>query len=253
MFPIRDHNPSGRRPFVTWALVAINVTVFLGSWLSMSERDLAWFFYTWGVVPGVVTGAIPEGYTPNAGPITLVTSMFLHGGWMHLAGNMLFLWVFGDNIEDELGSVRFLGFYLLAGLAAAGLQIAADPDSQIPMVGASGAIAGVLGGYILMFPRAKVDVLFIFIIFFKVVPIRASIVLGIWFALQLVGGFNTPSDQGGVAYWAHAGGFLAGVVLLVPVLAARGGTAYWARTGGAPPHPETQYTRSRIPVVVKRG
>jgi membrane associated rhomboid family serine protease len=246
MFPIRDHNPSGRRPYVTWALVAINVAVFLGYWLTIpNEIRLAWFFHTWGVVPvRAVNGVALE---------TLVTSMFLHGGWMHLGGNMLFLWVFGDNIEDELGPVRFLGFYLLAGLAAAGLQVAAEPGSRIPMVGASGAIAGVLGGYLLMFPRARVDVLFFFVVFFKIWPIKAWIVLGVWFGLQLLGGFNTPSDQGGVAYWAHIGGFAAGVVLMAPVLMARGGTAYWARTHGVPPHPETQYTQSRIPVVVRRG
>jgi membrane associated rhomboid family serine protease len=178
--------------------------------------------------------------------------MFLHGGWMHLIGNMLFLWVFGDNVEDEMGHARFAGFYLLAGLAAAALQIASDPLSSIPMVGASGAIAGVLGGYLLLFPRARIDVLFIFIVIFKVFPIPAWIVLGLWFGLQLLGGFNTPSDQGGVAYWAHAGGFVAGIALMLPLWRSRGGRGYWNRTHGVPPHPETQYTRSRIPAVVRR-
>jgi membrane associated rhomboid family serine protease len=245
MFPIRDHNPSGRTPYVTYALVVINVVVFLGYWLTIqSDMALYRFFIDWGTVPLLVTNG--ENWHG------LITAMFLHGGWMHLIGNMLFLWVFGDNIEDEMGHARFLGFYLLAGLAAAGLQIAAEPASRIPMVGASGAIAGVLGGYLLMFPRARIDVLFIFIIIFKVFPIPAWIVLGVWFALQLLGGFNTPSDEGGVAYLAHVGGFLAGAALMVPVWRSRGGRGYWSRTHGHPPHPETQYTRSRIPAVVRR-
>lgn len=245
MFPIRDHNPSGRLPVVTYALVVINIGVFLAYWLSIqSDSGLYRFFIEWGTVPLLVS----NGQNWHG----LVTAMFLHGGWLHLAGNMLFLWVFGDNIEDELGPVRFLGFYLLAGLAAAGLQIAADPYSRIPMVGASGAIAGVLGGYLLLFPKARVDVLFIFIIIFKVFPIPAWIVLGVWFGLQLLGGFNTPSGEGGVAHWAHAGGFVAGLALMLPVWLARGGPAFWTRTRGVPPHPETQYTQSRIPAVVRR-
>jgi membrane associated rhomboid family serine protease len=253
MFPIRDHNPSGRTPYVTYALVVINAAVFLAYWFGLpTDRQVNWFFYTWGVVPAALFTELPAGYPPNPGWPTLLTSMFLHGGWMHLIGNMLFLWVFGDNIEDELGHLRFLGFYGLAGIAASALQIVTDPLSPIPMVGASGAIAGVLGGYLLLFPRARIDVLFIFIIIFKVFPIPAWIVLGVWFGLQLLGGFNTPSDQGGVAYWAHAGGFVAGIALMLPLWRGRGGKDYWARTHGHPPHPATQYTRSRIPAVVRR-
>jgi membrane associated rhomboid family serine protease len=253
MFPIRDHNPSGRTPYVTYALVAANILIFLGYWFAMrSDEELGYFFYTWGVVPGVVTGDIPPGATPNIGGAALVTSMFLHGGWAHLIGNMLFLWVFGDNIEDEMGHVPFAGFYLATGIAAAALQIMAEPGSEIPMVGASGAIAGVLGGYILMFPRARVDILFIFIIIFRVIPIPAWIVLGFWFGLQIFGGFNTPSDQGGVAYWAHAGGFVAGIVLAFPLWARRGAAAFWARNDGHPPHPGTDYSKSTIPLVRRR-
>ncbi len=247
MFPIRDHNPSGGRPFVTLLLIAVNVAVFLAYWLGLpSEWAVQRFLFDWGLVPQVVTsGRRIE---------TLVTSMFLHGGWMHLIGNMWFLWLFGDNMEDQLGHLRFAGFYLLAGLAAAALQIAADPGSGLPMVGASGAIAGVMGGYLLLFPKARVDVLFIFLIFFRVFPIPAWIVLGFWFGAQLVSGAVTPSDAGGVAYWAHAGGFLGGLVLTLPALIARGGRGYWQRTAGHPAHPAAEYklSRSAIPRVPRR-
>jgi membrane associated rhomboid family serine protease len=246
MFPIRDHNPSGRTPYVTITLIVINVLVFLGYFLSMSEFQLNGFFFNWGLIPARLK--FGEGYE------TILTSMFLHGGWMHLFGNMLFLWIYGDNLEDRFGHFGFLLFYLAAGFAAAGLQIYADVDSRIPMVGASGAIAGVMGGYLLLFPRAKVDVLFIFIIFFRIFAIRAWIVLGIWFAIQLVFGVSTPSDGGGVAYWAHAGGFMAGLLLTVPLWLRLGGQRFWAVTHGHPPHPETQFEASRsiVPVIPRR-
>ncbi len=247
MFPIRDHNPSGRTPYVTWALIAANVAIFLLYWPFLTTEIEAWqFFVTWGVTPlRVVHGE---------GLHTLVTSMFLHGGWMHLLGNMLFLFIFGDNLEEALGHVGFLAAYLAAGLAAAGLQIAADPRSMVPMVGASGAIAGVLGGYLLLFPKARVDVLLIFVVFFRIIPVPAWIVLGLWFGLQIVGGLNTPSDAGGVAYWAHAGGFVAGILLTLPLWLRRGGPAFWSRTHGTPPHPEARYVLSRtsIPPVRRR-
>lgn len=246
MFPIRDHNPSGKTPFVTIALVAINVLVFLGYYLGMNDYQLGFFFYEWGLVPARVMAG--EGYE------TFVTSMFLHGGWMHLLGNMLFLWIYGDNLEDEMGHLGFFAFYLAAGLAAAGLQTLADLGSVIPMVGASGAIAGVMGGYLLMFPRAKVDVLFIIVIFFRIFAIPAWIVLGVWFAIQIFGGLNTPSDMGGVAYWAHAGGFLAGLALTLPVWLRRGGTGFWQATEGHPRHPETRFhaARSNVPLIRRR-
>lgn len=246
MFPIRDHNPSGRTPYVTIALVAINILVFLGYFLSKNDYQLNVFFGTWGLVP--------DGIMAGKGLDTLVTSMFLHGGWGHLAGNMLFLWIFGDNLEDEMGHVGFLMFYLAAGLAAGAAQIAADTGSQVPMVGASGAIAGVMGGYLLLFPRARVDVLFIFLVFFRIFAIPAWIVLGIWFAVQLFSGVSTPGDAGGVAYWAHAGGFLGGLVLTLPVWLRRGAKGYWQATGGHPPHPETEFqaARSRVPLIARR-
>ena len=138
--------------------------------------------------------------------------MFLHAGWMHLGGNMLFLWIFGDNLEEEMGHLGFLIFYLACGAAAGLAQALPDPGALTPMVGASGAIAGVMGGYLLLFPKARVDVLFIFIIFFRIFAIPAWIVLGIWLALQIFSGVATPTDAGGVAYWAHVGGFVAGLV-----------------------------------------
>ena len=247
MFPIRDHNPSGRRPYVTYALVAANVLVFLGYWLVITDENaLGWFFHTWGLVPAKVMA--------GQGWAGIVTSMFLHGGWMHLFGNMLFLWIFGDNLEDEMGHLPFLGFYLASGLAAAALQVFADPGSGIPMVGASGAIAGVMGGYLLLFPRARVDVLFIFVIFYRIFAIPAWIVLGIWFAIQFFNGFATPTDGGGVAYLAHVGGFIGGLVLTLPVWLRLGGTGFWSRTKGTPPHPVAKYklARSNVPRVPRR-
>ncbi|MFC2966661.1 rhomboid family intramembrane serine protease [Acidimangrovimonas pyrenivorans] len=247
MFPIRDHNPSGRTPYVTYALIAINVVVFLSTWPFITSQLEAYrFFNAWAMIPARVT----SGY----GWETILTSMFIHGGWMHLLGNMLFLWIFGDNMEDGLGHAGFLGFYLVAGLAAALLQIAGDPGSRIPMVGASGAIAGVMGGYLMLFPRARVDVLLIFIIFFRVVILPAWIVLGVWIGLQVFSSLAVTADGGGVAYLAHVGGFAAGLAMTLPIWLRRGGIGYWRRTHGRPPHPQAEYelSKSRIPVVRKR-
>ncbi|MEZ5796215.1 MAG: rhomboid family intramembrane serine protease [Paracoccaceae bacterium] len=246
MFPIRDHNPSGRTPYVTLALIGINVLVFLAFNLALSEPQLMRFVYTWGLVPARV-GA-------GQGLETVITHMFLHGGWMHIIGNLLFLWIFGDNMESEMGHLGFLVFYLASGLAAAGLQFIAEPASTVPMVGASGAIAGVMGGYLLLFPRARVDVLVIFIVFFRIFAFRAWAVLGLWFGMQVFAGLSTPSDQGGVAYWAHIGGFVAGGLLTLPVWRRRGAGAYWQKTEGHPPHPAAQYPlqKTSIPRVGRR-
>lgn len=236
MFPIRDHNPSARTPWVTRVLVAMNVVIFVSYWYGIpNDYALARFFFDWGLVPGLVT--------QGAGWHGFLTSMFLHGGWMHLLGNMLFLWIFGDNMEDVLGHVRFLLFYLAGGVLAALLQVAVEPASPVPMVGASGAIAAVLGGYLLMFPRARVDVLLIIVIFFRIFVIPAWIVLGVWVAFQLFGGFSSAQD--GVAYWAHLGGFAAGVVLALPAWLARGGPAWWDRSRGQPLHPPAPAPVSR--------
>ncbi len=247
MFPIRDHNPSGRTPFVVYALILLNVGIFLSYQPIMSDNyRLAVFFNDWALIPAAVTDGQKF--------IGLFSSMFLHGGWMHLLGNMLFLWIFGDNLEDEMGHLGFLVFYLVAGLAASFTQIIADPDSLIPVVGASGAIAGVMGGYLLLFPRARVDILLILIIFFRIFTIPAWIMLALWFGLQLFNGVLSDPETSGVAHWAHAGGFVAGVVLALPIWMRLGGADFWHRTDGHPPHPETRYrlSQSSIPKVRRR-
>ncbi|MCX7889547.1 MAG: rhomboid family intramembrane serine protease [Rhodobacteraceae bacterium] len=245
MFPIRDHNPSHRTPWVTWALIAINVLIWVaGLAVIPDEGALAAFYEAWALIPAEVTsGRDLHG---------AFTSMFLHASLLHLAGNMLFLWVFGDNLEDQMGHVGFLIFYLAAGLAAAAAHIIPDPSSQIPTVGASGAIAGVMGGYLLLFPRARIDVFFFFVVFFRIIPIPAWLVLGLWFVMQVLGGWGTTLEGGGVAYWAHAGGFVAGFLLALPLWLARGGPDFWQRPHGVPPHPGTVYARSTIPVVPRR-
>ncbi|MBB94087.1 MAG: rhomboid family intramembrane serine protease [Rhodobacteraceae bacterium] len=247
MFPIRDHNPSGRTPYVTYGLILANVAIFfLYSGMLPSEAALNRFFMTWAIVPAEVS--------QGRGWITLVTSMFLHGGLMHLGGNMLFLWIFGDNLEDEMGHMRYLGFYLASGVGAGLIHVLAAPGSAIPTVGASGAIAGVMGGYLLLFPRARVDILVILVIFFKIFPVPAWLMLGLWFVFQFFGGIGADPDAGGVAYWAHAGGFVIGFVLCLPLLWRLGGVAFWMRTHGSPPHPQATYrvSKTRIPKVPRR-
>ncbi len=247
MFPIRDHNPSATTPVATRALIVANVAIFLlGLPAFQSDAALARFYADWALIPARVTA--------GHGLQTFFTSMFLHAGWLHLLGNMLFLWIFGDNLEDTFGHARFLLFYLLCGLAAAGCQIAIDPGSRLPMVGASGAIAGVMGGYLLLFPRARIDLLLVFLVFFRVFVVPAWAVLGLWFVLQAVEGAFSDPAQGGVAYSAHVGGFVAGLVLTLPVWLWRGGPALWRATGGQPPHPAAAYVLrpSTIPRVRRR-
>lgn len=204
MFPIGDDNSARRSaPVVTIALIAINVLVFL---LELQRGDA--FIQQWAFVPGRFSE------DPSGDAVTVLSAMFMHGGWLHLGGNMLYLWIFGDNVEDRFGSIKFLLFYLVAGLAATFAQYAVNPASNIPNVGASGAIAGVLGAYLLMFPKARVDVL----LGRQVVAMPAFIVLGFWVVLQFVSGVGSIADtaqteQGGVAYMAHVGGFVAGLVL----------------------------------------
>ncbi|MCU9850054.1 rhomboid family intramembrane serine protease [Defluviimonas sp. WL0024] len=245
MFPIRDHNPSRRTPYVVYGLIAANIVAFLLQLPHMnSERAMMVFWRDWAMIPAAVT----EGGEVRG----VLTSMFLHAGLMHLAGNMLFLWIFGDNLEDQMGHLGFLAFYLVSGLAAAAAHIAADPGSVVPTVGASGAIGGVLGGYLLLFPRARIDILVIFFVFFRVFALPAWVMLGLWFGMQILGGLGTPSEAGGIAYWAHAGGFAAGMALTLPLWLRRGAAAFWQRTQGRPPHPETQYSPSSIPVIRRR-
>jgi len=247
MFPIRDHNPSERTPYVTYALIAINVVVFLSYWsLFKDPRALNRFFYDWALIPGLLTH---EGAYSG-----LFTMMFLHGGVLHLAGNMLFLWIFGDNIEDKMGHIPYLLFYLTAGIAAGLTQVMAAPNSMVPTVGASGAIAGVMGGYLLLFPKARVDILLIFIVFYRIIAIPAWVMLALWFGLQLFSGIGSNPLTGGVAYWAHLGGFIAGLILTYPLFMRLGGPRFWDQTHGHPPHPEARYryARSHIPKVRRR-
>lgn len=201
MMPLGDDN-SGRRitPVVTYVLIAINVLVFL---LELNNGDA--FVERWAFVPSRFLA------NPLGDSITLFTAMFMHANWLHLLSNMLYLWIFGDNVEDRLGHGLFLGFYILCGLAATFAQLAFNTASNIPNLGASGAIAGILGAYLIMFPRGQVRVL----MGRMIVPMSALIVIGIWFLLQIFSQISTASSQseGGVAYLAHIGGFIAGVIL----------------------------------------
>ena len=213
MFPIGDDNTARRIvPVVTYVLIAINVVVFL---LELQNGDP--FIQNWAFVPARFS------QEPTADLTTVFTAMFMHGGWLHLGGNMLYLWIFGDNVEDRFGHLKFLMFYLAAGIAATFAQYAAMPGSTVPNVGASGAIAGVLGAYILMFPQARVNVL----LGRQVVAMPALVVLGFWIVLQLFSGVGqiayTDADVGGVAYMAHVGGFVAGF-LMAFVFRGRGGS-----------------------------
>ena len=245
MFPIRDHNPSSRTPFVTYALIAANVLVLLYQWtISGSDPTISEFISRWALIPAAVTG--------GAQYRGLFTSMFLHAGLIHLGGNMLFLWIFGDNLEDQMGHFAYLVFYLACGLAAAFAQVAVDPASPVPTVGASGAIAGVMGGYLLMFPRAKVDILVIIVIFFRVFSVPAVLLLGLWFGLQIFGELGNRGATGGVAYFAHIGGFLAGLAFTVPLWLRRGGRGFWQAHQGLPPHPDAAYSPSTIPLIRRR-
>ncbi|GAA6207135.1 rhomboid family intramembrane serine protease [Cognatishimia sp. WU-CL00825] len=247
MFPIRDHNPSGRIPYLTYALIATNVAIFLYTWpLEAQPALLASFYSDWALFPNrVSSGQDFQG---------LFTSMFLHGGLMHLAGNMLFLWIFGDNLEDEMGHLGFAAFYCFAGIGAGLAQVIAAPQSGIPTVGASGAISGVMGGYLLMYPKARVDILVVLIVFFKVFTVPAWLMLGLWFVLQLASGLTSEIATSGVAYWAHAGGFAIGLILTIPLWLRRGGTEFWSFTLGQPRNPEARYrfAKTDIPKVNRR-
>ena len=247
MLPIRDHNPSERLPYVTYALLAMNIVIYLwGLAFITTEQEIGRLYYDYAMIPARISAS--ESYP------SLVTSAFLHAGFMHLAGNMLFLWIFGDNMEDKMGHVPFLIFYLASGVGANFAQLLADASSPIPTIGASGAIAGVMGGYLLLFPKAKVDIFFFFIVFFRIVPVPAWIMLGLWFALQLGNGVIGDGTGGGVAYWAHAGGFVIGFILTLPLWLRLGGNGFWVRTDYHPDHPEAEYRigKSRIPVVHRK-
>jgi membrane associated rhomboid family serine protease len=204
MIPLRDVIPSRTTPVVTIALIVLNAMVFLYE-QTLSERELQRFVFAWGLVP--IEFAWDD----------VVTSMFLHGGWAHFLGNMLYLWIFGDNVEDRVGHGRFLVFYLLCGGLAALAQTMVQPGSAIPMVGASGAISGVLGAYLLMFPHSRILTLVPIFFIVQLIEVPALVLLGLWFLMQLfsgVGSLGARADVGGVAFWAHAAGFVAGLALI---------------------------------------
>jgi len=217
MIPLKDNIPSSRTPVITIGLIVINVLVYVNQ-LTLPPRAAVRFVYLYGLIPLEISSG--DLMVPHPVPLygTILTSMFVHGGLFHLAGNMLYLWIFGDNVEDRLGRVRYLLFYLLSGVGAAAAQILSDPHSKIPMVGASGAISGVLGAYLLLYPHARVVTLVFFGWFVRVIEIRALIVLGFWIVVQLVSGLLTWGAQvGGVAWFAHVGGFVAGLVMVIPL------------------------------------
>jgi membrane associated rhomboid family serine protease len=227
LFPISDDNPRVRFPLATVAIIVLNALVWVGMQGLGQDQALAASLCHYALIPGELLGHASAGTTLPVGhglvcelpgtprPITIFTSMFMHGGWFHIIGNMWFLWVFGDNVEDEMGSIRFSLFYLLCGLAAAVSQMVVNPTSLIPMVGASGAIGGVMGAYALLFPRVRVRLLVILGVYVTTFAVPAIYMLGYWFLLQLVQGFVTiGTDEGGVAFWAHMGGFAAGLGLV---------------------------------------
>lgn len=227
MFPLRDENPTVLTPFVTLAIIFVNIAVWVAvQGAGMSPDILAASVCHYGAIPAEITGS--TGGSPGVtldtrlppcmfGGLTLeaiLTSMFLHGGWLHLLGNMWFLWLFGNNIEDSMGHLRFLLFYLIAGVIATVAHVLSAPASPIPTVGASGAISGAMGAYLILYPRVRVYTLFFFVIFVRIIPIPAWFILLYWFALQLLSGYSTPAAGAGVAFWAHVGGFVTGVALV---------------------------------------
>ncbi|HCX68885.1 rhomboid family intramembrane serine protease [Parvibaculum sp.] len=215
MFPISDDNPEPGTPFVTWGLIAICCAVFfLHASLPPGEAELA--VYQYGLIPGVLFGSTVMMDAPVPAWATIFSSMFMHGGLAHLAGNMLYLWIFGDNIELAMGRLRFILFYLLTGAAAALAHAFLVPASTVPLVGASGAISGVLGAYLLLYPHGRVQVLLLPfpIILLRTFYVPAIVVLGLWFLIQVVSGLMSPAEEAGVAFWAHVGGFVAGMVLV---------------------------------------
>jgi membrane associated rhomboid family serine protease len=214
-FPISDENPTKKKPLISWVIILICVFIFL-KYVFEENYIKEQIFISFGMIPALLFGF--SELSPSLKVlhpfVTIITSMFIHGGWMHLIGNMTYLYIFGDNIEEVLGKIKFIIFYLTTGSCAALSQAFLDPSSTIPMVGASGAIAGILGAYIIIFPKANIRVFFWFIIFFKIIKIRAVFVLGFWIIIQLISFSGSDVNSGGVAYAAHIGGFISGVILI---------------------------------------
>ncbi|HEX7049263.1 MAG TPA: rhomboid family intramembrane serine protease [Longimicrobiales bacterium] len=226
MFPLRDENPTELTPYFTVMLIAVNVLAWV--FIQGAGFDMATLHATvcrYGLIPAELTGRthgyagieLAPGMACRFGGLTwstLLTGIFLHGSWLHLIGNMWFLWVFGNNIEDSMGHFRFLIFYLLTGVAASGVHIWTAMDSPLPTIGASGAVSGIMGAYLVLYPRVRVQTLFIVLIFIKILPVPAWLVLGQWFLLQFFYGASTAGASAGIAFWAHVGGFAAGALLI---------------------------------------
>lgn len=226
MFPLRDENPTDTIPFVTMFIIAVNVLVWLAvEGAGANAHVLQQAVCTYGTIPAELTGLtggykgiqLSPGYVCQFGGMTwatLFTGMFLHGSWLHLIGNMWFLWIFGNNIEDAMGHGRYVVFYLVTGLLAGGAHVLSAMGSVVPTIGASGAISGVMGAYLLLYPRVRIHTLFFFFIFVRIIAIPAWIVLLEWLVIQVLSGATTSAMGGGVAFWAHVGGFAAGMLLI---------------------------------------
>ena len=226
MFPYRDDNPTLRTPVVTIGIIALNTAVWVLVQGMGMDPALTRSVCELGLIPGEFLGTIPAGTAVPLGPdsqcvlgygavwVTPLTSMFLHGGWLHLIGNMWFLWLFGNNVEDSMGRLRYGLFYVLAGLGAAATQTLLSPTSAVPMVGASGAISGVMGAYVILYPTVQVHMIVVLVVFITRIVVAAYLMLGYWFLLQLLGGAASLGSAGGVAFWAHVGGFLVGALLV---------------------------------------
>ena len=240
MIPLRDANPTRRTPVVTLGLIAACAVVFavqLGIMADGGDAALGPFVTEWGVVPAELIAALTSGALISQETATLVTSQFLHGSLLHIGGNMLYLWIFGNNIEDRFEPLRFLVFYLVGGIVAALAQVAIDPTSTVPTIGASGAIAATLGAYIVLFPRARVTTAIFLVFFFQLIDVPAALVLGFWFVLQLLDGLGSlgvtsATEVGGVAFFAHIGGFAFGAAVALLVRLARGAGRPPMRTVG---------------------
>ena len=233
MIPLHDANPTRRTPVVTLAIIAVCALVYGYQVLLMSqggEAALSAFITRWGVVPNELVEAVGSGSFLSSEMLTLITSQFLHGSLVHIGGNLLFLWIFGNNIEDRFGRLRFLLFYLVGGIVAGLTQVAIDPESTIPTIGASGAIAATLGAYLVLFPRARVTTAIFLVFFYQLIEVPAVFVLGFWFVLQLFDGLGSlgatgAQATGGVAFFAHIGGFVFGAAIALLVRAMGGGGA----------------------------
>jgi membrane associated rhomboid family serine protease len=222
ILPLYDDNPRVTVPVVTYGLIAACTVVFLWP-LSLGPRAQEAIAFAYGMVPATLFGSarLPQELQLVPPWATLVTSMFLHGGWLHLLGNMLYLWLFGRGVESAMGAPRYLVFYLLSGIVAALAQAAADPGAEVPLIGASGAIAGTLGAYLVLHPRSNIVVFVWIFILVRLIAVPAVIVLGLWFLMQLLSALATTSGEPGIAFWAHVGGFVLGM-LLVPLFRRRG-------------------------------